>query len=638
MALQRFVEYFQPDASVLKPTKAPITEAQRKLVEAQISHLREKFDLPEGKTVYRVPISRFDWINGNKRKYEGRLWQRVKEQQRDRYCGKIGLADHPPENSDGSFKESALVWLDIELDESQKLVWGYCVPVGPYGKLFEEIIEANGLPGFSSSGFGELDEDGCTVKAETYELERPADIVLTPSQAVYGDKTMIFQTPDGTTVEITPPSAPVQAPVPMATTPEPVSVAPVQNGVVSISDIVTPVQVSSTNMPAPPIVPATNSKGCGGYPESQNQNRSKAVATLSKLEERKLIKDINDFFNEAKSETNPIRKASRLKEVSEFFADVPAMTEDLKGLKEAIDKEIESTNKDVHTKIEESLKIEEEIGVKSVDELKSGLDKLAETTFSLNESADHWKQVAETLQKNVEELKAALSANPTVEEYETIVRELEKTDVATRKIVESQNAKILVLKKKLFEERNLSRNVEKECSEVKAQLESTLSAKKNYREKAVQFRDAYLRIVAKNKELIAEKKQMIEDVTDFLEGDMYRFGRDQKVAGSVADKIGKAVDFTQRQYVERYYQDLVRQYGKDIEQYRDRILSKKTYKEAVSEFTRIFSKMDEFRVPRGIEGDERREYLRESGIVIKDTTKRTKSAIRQILDEYKRNQ
>lgn len=674
--LQRFIETFYPNASLMKVSKKQITENQKRYIEAR------KFEVPEGKSVYRLPISRFDWLNGNKRKYEKRLWQRVKESQRERYAGKIGLADHPPENSDGAFKESAIVWLDIELDESNKLIWGYGVPVGPYGKLFEEIVEAGGLPGFSSSGFGELDEDGETVKFDTYELERPADIVLTPSQDIYGDKTMKFQAPDGTIVQITQPSnSPEPAPEnesgdpsvvininpndgeieepegeveepenkepigncggtpiglqtgprdgsgPGNVTVEPID-APSEDEFIAISDIIKPVQVSSSKVPA---LPVTNSD----REYSENKKRRETV-NLSKYEQKKLEKDLVGFFEEAKQEKNPITKAGLLKEVYGFFDDIN-LTPALKEIKEAVATELNAVSKDIHTKIDESMKIEDEIGVKTVQDMKIGLDRLAEATFSFNEDAEHWKKVSEGLQKTVKNLKARLSVAPTVEEYEKIVQELEKTDRATRKIVEAQNTKIINLKKRLFEERNVSRKLEKEASELKVQLTANVKAKKRVTEVLKKYKEAYVKVIQRNKQLVADKNVMLEQVEGFLNGDMYRFGRNQKLAGSPADQIGQAVQFNESQYVESYYADLEQKYGELIIPYKERIIARKTIKGAIAEFTRIFAEIGSVRVPKGIDGDERKEFLEEAhNIKIKDPASKTKTAIRNILDGYQK--
>jgi archaellum component FlaF (FlaF/FlaG flagellin family) len=74
----------------------------------------------------------------------------------------------------------------MDIDKENNLVYGIGTFVGPYGHLAQEIIDAGGRVGFSSSGFGELEADGETVNPDTYQIERLADVVLNPSQSVYG--------------------------------------------------------------------------------------------------------------------------------------------------------------------------------------------------------------------------------------------------------------------------------------------------------------------------------------------------------------------------------------------------------------------------------------------------------------------
>jgi hypothetical protein len=107
--------------------------------------------------------------------------------QEDAWKGLCGLADHPTDDADpGSFKNSSIVWLGMDIDKENNLVYGIGTFVGPYGHLAQEIIDAGGRVGFSSSGFGELEADGETVNPDTYQIERLADVVLNPSQSVYG--------------------------------------------------------------------------------------------------------------------------------------------------------------------------------------------------------------------------------------------------------------------------------------------------------------------------------------------------------------------------------------------------------------------------------------------------------------------
>ena len=140
--------------------------------------------LTEGVTLWEMPVSRYDTTNANGRIYEKALWERVISEQRHIWEGGLGLADHPSNDSDGNFKEAAVVWLDLKLDENQ-VVWGTCAFVGNYGTLAEDIIRKGGRVGFSSSGLGDLLEGG-RVDPKTYLIERIADIVLNPSQNVFG--------------------------------------------------------------------------------------------------------------------------------------------------------------------------------------------------------------------------------------------------------------------------------------------------------------------------------------------------------------------------------------------------------------------------------------------------------------------
>lgn len=160
------------------------------IVERVVAKLREGGVDVGKQRIYRVPVARINppgTVNGNHRRYPKELWENVMNNQETAWKGLCGLADHPTDDSDpGSFKNSSIVWLGMELDVPNNLVYGIGSFVGPYGHLAQEIIDAGGRVGFSSSGFGELMNDGETVNPETYQIERLADVVLNPSQSVYG--------------------------------------------------------------------------------------------------------------------------------------------------------------------------------------------------------------------------------------------------------------------------------------------------------------------------------------------------------------------------------------------------------------------------------------------------------------------
>lgn len=160
---------------------------ERAVFDNVIKKLREEGISSERK-LWKFPVSRFGNVNGNGRIYTEQLWRNVINNQRDTWQGGCGLADHPMDDADpGQFKTSAIVWLDMIIDTANKLIWAIGTFVGEYGRLAQEIIEAGGRVGFSSSGFGETLSDGKTVDPDTYIIERVADIVTNPSQCGFPD-------------------------------------------------------------------------------------------------------------------------------------------------------------------------------------------------------------------------------------------------------------------------------------------------------------------------------------------------------------------------------------------------------------------------------------------------------------------
>jgi hypothetical protein len=132
--------------------------------------------------VYTFPISRPDQKNLNERIYPKKLWEKViKEGQGS---GNYGLIDHP--NDDGSFKDAFCVWRDIRFSEDKKSVLADAYLFGSKGRDVKEALDAGGKVGISTVGFGEFKKDGVTIDETTYELDRPGDFVLNPSQQVFG--------------------------------------------------------------------------------------------------------------------------------------------------------------------------------------------------------------------------------------------------------------------------------------------------------------------------------------------------------------------------------------------------------------------------------------------------------------------
>lgn len=162
---------------------------------------------PKQVRLWKVPISRYGNLCGNKRIYTKELWENVINNQKDIWCGIPGLCDHPKEDDDpGELKYACIVWLGLEIDDVNKLIWGIGIFVGDLGRLLQEIIEVGGRIGFSTSGFGKKIPGTDIVNPETYEIERVADVVINPSQKVYGnlnDENLTEKATKANTVEYT---------------------------------------------------------------------------------------------------------------------------------------------------------------------------------------------------------------------------------------------------------------------------------------------------------------------------------------------------------------------------------------------------------------------------------------------------
>lgn len=146
--------------------------------------------------IWQFPISRINTTedpNLNGRVYGLPLWNKVVNDQRDVWQGGTGLANHPADDEDGDFMNQSIVWLDGFVGDDN-YVYGIGTFVGAGGALARQIISVGGRVGFSTSGYGDFLRDGITVDPDSYEIDRFADLVLNPSQGVYGDYKDVYHT------------------------------------------------------------------------------------------------------------------------------------------------------------------------------------------------------------------------------------------------------------------------------------------------------------------------------------------------------------------------------------------------------------------------------------------------------------
>lgn len=282
------------------------------IVQKVVSKLKEGGVDVNKQRIYRVPVARINppgTVNGNNRRYPAELWENVMNNQEDAWKGLCGLADHPTDDSDpGSFKNSSIVWLGMEIDKVNNLVYGIGTFVGPYGHLAQEIIDAGGRVGFSSSGFGELMGDGKTVNPDTYQIERLADVVLNPSQSVYG----------------------------------------VINNETNLGNIEytkkTVVSESVENQKENRIQENTN----------MDAKENGVKSALSKVEEKELRKYINNYLKENMEITNPIKQLEDLKEIQNLIREGQ-----LTDLEDNVESKLAEAQKRIEEMVELGLKMKE---------------------------------------------------------------------------------------------------------------------------------------------------------------------------------------------------------------------------------------------------------------------------------------
>jgi hypothetical protein len=529
MALQRFTESFSISKGDIK--EYPIQEQEG------IS-LKESADGKEYSCIarYRVPISKInDPMNKNLngRVYNRDLWENVSKNQKHIWEGCIGLADHPGDDSEGSVKDVFAVWHNLGLNESTRIVEADLHLVGPFGKLAEEVIQAGGKLGFSSSGFGELLEDGETVNPSSYMLERVSDWVLTPSQEVYGTKDMKKESTTN-----------------------------------SIKEKKENIMAADT--------PNTQSK-------------------VSKLEERKFRRDVENFLKEAIDIQDPKARLIGLKEIHSYFEE--GLNTDLK---EKVEAEIAKTEGSIDTILKEHVKLAETFGIDNVEALKEGVAKIATDKKVADSQTRDWKKVSGSLQETIKDLKKTLESYPTPEAYESALafnrrirlnfieqkNALRQQAVELEKQLEGQiavGAKLKELVEATRAEKMLEgKKVIKLRMELKEALEAKVAAETKLKE---------------SQERISTLKRKYESAPTSL----------------VKPRTSMPVEFTEKKEVEAYFNDLTSRHGKVMNNFKARFLGMKTLQEAMMLYTKILPTISEVKVlPGNVSTKERLQYLKET--------------------------
>ncbi len=605
---QRLTESASNDALIKKAMKLRESATDKELFDKVIAKLREAGAGNERK-LWKFPVSRFGNKNGNGRIYPRKLWENVIENQRDVWQGGCGLADHPVEDDDpGEFKTSAIVWLDMMIDDANKLIWAIGTFVGEYGRLAQEIIEAGGRVGFSSSGFGELDPfDKTTINADTYQIERVADIVTNPSQSVFGD---IGNAHENTNIEYS------------------------KQSIVESQSPKSKILKENTNMAA---VNAVENKD-----KLQESTQAPAAKSeMSKMEKAIILKYVENLTSEAEKIKNP---AERLKETNKILEMVEESGDE--ELKEKVTESLIEARNDLTKMIESAVAVQSELGdlstlaenvkdvtkqgvllneqVKDYESLCHALEEKTQALFNENKALKAKLELKESAIKS-KSLKNNVSIIKAYEKNDKMVEALTRVESAFNKLQEN-NRKLSVTNTRLEAENGkLTTALRESEARLKDKLRLNESKKINDMEVTINLlKEQVGRLQLKNKALDASLRAKEKEFREFKEDQKMENHIEPKFESYVSDQL----NFRENRgiEVEKYWNDLCNQYGEaKMKPFEKSIRGAKTYREAFNNFIKNLSKIEESaaeyekaRISESIGNlKARKEYLEEAGMETK---------------------
>lgn len=470
------------EKAVGSQTKDVLSKVLDKLSEAGIT---------SGPKIWKFPVARINdslHPNGNGRVYNRQLWENVIANQRDVICGGVGLADHPQDDADpGQFKNTSIVWLDMMIDDAQKLIYALGSFVGQYGHLAQEILEAGGRIGFSSSGFGELMRDGMTVNPETYQLERVADVVLNPSQSVYGDIT--DEQPIGN-IEYSKQQAITE------------SIVDIPNNRYSESKS----QIKKENEMK---VDATDNNTEELVLTEEEQKREKIRNVLSEAEVKAFKKYVEQFLEDANDIKNPIDRLQELNNILELVE-----SGEVSGLQEKIEDKLIAERNRLNEMVSQAVAISDEFDTDALT-LAENAKKVAAKAAMLEDMNTDLTKKTEALEANMVDYESIVAA--LTEKVQTLSKtndetktQLDEAKLENNKLVVSSSAlteKVETLEKELTEAKSKISALEEESNIAIKEYESKINAIKEESKKA---ETAALKESIKAKKIDAALKESIK--------------------------------------------------------------------------------------------------------------------------------
>ena len=498
--------------------------------------------------VWRLPVAHYDVKNLNGRIYPKALFENVRDNQRDAWCGLCGLSDHPIKDDDpGLFRDQAVVWHDMDLDD-QGTVFGYASFVGPYGHLAQEILNHHGRVGTSSSGFGDVNQITRIVDPNTFQIERLADLVLNPSQGTYGtyardnhsvapsnfmndmSQSAVINykgigpinenTQIDTSNQITETTAGMKGPVddgnPVIIKSTPVNAQSkiIQNNI-----------NNEENM----TVDATNT----AQPTTQVVHESKK---LTKAEEKIFRNYVTNFLAESSEDVNPIDRLNECTDILDCFEDGNCT-----DLKEKVEAQIIAEKHRLEKMVESAVEIQKDYDM-STTEFREASEKNLEAALLLKEQIIDYKELVE---------EAAIRNGKLNEEIENLKKQLSEAREAADIKIKNYNKKLVASLKesdKSSEEVELLKEANKVLEDRLAEVRASIKESANdedFKAKYEELKESYNTLSEENK-ILAQRKDNIKKSANEKINESEEYIRDleeqNKTLKESLDSFGEELD------------------------------------------------------------------------------------------------
>ena len=498
--------------------------------------------------VWRLPVAHYDVKNLNGRIYPKALFENVRDNQRDAWCGLCGLSDHPIKDDDpGLFRDQAVVWHDMDLDD-QGTVFGYASFVGPYGHLAQEILNHHGRVGTSSSGFGDVNQITRIVDPNTFQIERLADLVLNPSQGTYGtyarDNHSVAPSnfmndmsqsavinykgigPINENTQIDNSNQITETTVGMK--------GPVDDGNPVIIKS-TPVNAQSKiiqnniNNEENMTVDATNT----AQPTTQVVHESKK---LTKAEEKIFRNYVTNFLAESSEDVNPIDRLNECTDILDCFEDGNCT-----DLKEKVEAQIIAEKHRLEKMVESAVEIQKDYDM-STTEFREASEKNLEAALLLKEQIIDYKELVE---------EAAIRNGKLNEEIENLKKQLSEAREAADIKIKNYNKKLVASLKesdKSSEEVELLKEANKVLEDRLAEVRASIKESANdedFKAKYEELKESYNTLSEENK-ILAQRKDNIKKSANEKISESEEYIRDleeqNKTLKESLDSFGEELD------------------------------------------------------------------------------------------------